>query len=243
MSNHSATIGNEVDKLIAKSNFIEESISTQVNQLEGISDNVFSTLKDIEVFMENSSSNIESKSIDTINAMQNLVSNTTECGNIISVISDKSVSEINVIYNDLQNKNEDLQRLSDSIVLSFKLLTQELGSSSMSMQEQVSVATDRLEEVGSVIKKHTDSLNEATSVVVAQSKVGETAIAQQQKNIMNSVAKIEEIKAELKYQIDELTSASTQMTQEAEITISQLKKQMIDTIDNCNLVVYRKSVG
>lgn len=236
-SDHSSNIALEVDKVITRSNLIEETVAVQVNQLQGVSEEICGNIKGVENRIEKSVSILEDKSAAAVGAMQEIVSNTEKSTVKLNVLSEQSLDRLSSVSNDIKDRNDELQKVSDNVVLNLKLLMQELGSSTLSLKEQADLSKEQLENVGGVVKKHTDDLCEATSLVVAQSKVGENALVQQQKNIASSVNRIEEIKTELKYQIDELTRSASYLTQEAETTVVQLKKQMDDTLNSCNEVV------
>lgn len=234
---HNELIAQEVDKVIARANLIAETVSVQVDELEDVSDKISNNLKVVENNIDNSISLIDSKSMDITSEMKQIVREFEINTNRMGDLAEQTIEKSDELATNIGNHNQGLQKISDNVILNLKMIVQELIGNTSTLKEQTDVAKKKLDEVGGVVKKHTDNLNEAASLVVAQSKVGENALAQQQKNITSSVTRIEEIKAELKYQIDELTRASAFLSQEAESTVSLLKKQMSDTLDTCNSVI------
>lgn len=95
----------------------------------------------------------------------------------------------------------------------------------------------KLNEVIEVMNKHTDSLKETTSIVQTQSQISETSLVQQQRHITATAAKIEEIKAELKRQIEDLVKASDTIESNAGEMVNKLQKQLEKTLQSCTSVV------
>lgn len=236
-TSHSKLVAGEVDKIIARSNLIEETVAVQVNQLQGVSDKIHGNIREVERNLDAGIANVENKASEIIRHMDSIVTEGEQSTERLSSLSEQSIGSAGALADDINKHNENLHKITDEIILNLKLLIQELGGNTITLQEQADLAKVKLDDVGEVIKKHTDNLTEATSLVVAQSKVGETSLAQQQKNITESANRIEEIKADLKYQIDELTRASSYLSHEASSTVDQLKKQMSETLDACNNVV------
>ncbi len=234
---HNRQLSAEVDKIVSRANLIDETIAIQVQNLQGLSDKITSDVKAVENNLNKSADNISGTSAGIIKNMTDVVLMSEESNNKMSALSEQYFNNTNSIHEDINKKHEDLVKISDSIMLNFKLLLQDFKNSVHTLQEQTDLAKAKLEDVSGVVKKNTDNLNEAASLVVAQSKVGESAFIQQQNNIEETINKIDGIKAELKYQIDELTRTSLFLSHESNNTVEQLKKQLAETFDVCNKAV------
>lgn len=239
---HSRMIAGEVDKIIARSNLIEETVAVQVNQLQGISDKISAEVKTVEQNLDETVNNVDSKAKSIIEQMNAVVIEGEHSMSRLSDISGQSINDTTSLTENISRQNEDLRKITDNIILNMKLMRQEMDGNTIALREQADSSSAKLNEVGEIIQKYTGQLSEAASLVVAQSKVGETSLAQQQRNITESANRIEEIKADLKYQIDELTRASSYLSYEAAATVEQLKKQMSETLEACNGVVDRTKV-
>ena len=202
--NHSRTLSSEVEKVVSRANLIDETIAIQVKQLQGVSEKISEEIHAVENRMYNSINNIENNAAQIVKDLTQVVERSEESGARLNTLSEQHIANAAAIASDVSNHNENLQKISDGIILNFKLLLQEFKNNIGVLQEQTDAAKVKLDGVSDIVKKNIDNLNEASSLVVAQSKVGETAIIQQQSNIEEMVKKIDVIKTELKYQIDEL---------------------------------------
>ena len=236
-SSQSKFLSSEVEKVASRANIIAETVGMQVQSLENISDKIATNIKSVENNLSSGKDNVETMSAKIIHNLEEIVSKGEVSANRLSAMSEQNQNNANSISADINNQSENLQKISDGIMLNFKLLMQEFKNNINTLQEQTDVAKVKLDDVSNVVKKNIDNLNEASSLVVAQSKVGENAIVQQQNNIEEMVKKIEAIKSELKYQIDELTRTSAFMGHEAGNTVKKKKKQLSETYEVCNNIV------
>ncbi len=236
-SSQSKFLSSEVEKVASRANIIAETVGMQVQSLENIADKISTNIKSVETSVVNGKNNVAEMSENIIQNMENIVSKGEVCTQRLTALSEQNQANANSVAADINNQNETLQKISDGIMLNFKLLMQEFKNNIGTLQEQTDVAKGKLEAVTKVVQSNIDNLNEASSLVVAQSKVGENAIAQQQNNIEDMVKKIEAIKSELKYQIDELTRTSSFLGHEAGNMVENLKKQLSETFDTCNDIV------
>ena len=236
-STQSKFLSSEVEKVASRANIIAETVGMQVQSLEGVSEKINTNVKAVEKNLQDSKNNVEAISAQIIKNLTEVV-NRGEAGTAkLSSLSEQHIANSKAVATDIDAQSENLQKISDGIMLNFKLLMQEFKNNINTLQEQTNVSQSKLADVTDVIRKNIDNLQEASSLVVAQSKVGETAIVQQQSNIEEMVKKIDAIKAELKYQIDELTRTSAFMSHEAGNTVDQLKKQMAETMEISNNIV------
>lgn len=239
---HNRNLSQEVEKIISRAGIAEESISVQVNELEGISDRIQESLKEINNNMEDNIAGLDKKTAAIMATMDNIVQAGENSENRLTEITGKAAERMGALTEELVSKNSALQKISEEAVLSLRQAGQELGANSLTLREQSDAARLKLEEIGDVVKKHTDNLTEASSLVVTQSKVSETALAQQQKSISASFAKVDSFKAELKSQIDELNRTASQLSENAVDTIGSLKKQIVEALDICENMVTRTQV-
>lgn len=123
-------------------------------------------------------------------------------------------------------------------------LNDEILASSDTLKKQAEQSVNKINSVGDSMNKHAMSLTEASSIVVSQSQISEAALSQQQRNITNSANRVEEIKSELKRQIDELYKASAAIEDDAALTVERLKKQLDIMIASCDDVITKsKSIN
>lgn len=238
---HGDVIGVEIDKLLARSGGLEESIAIQVRDLDNVAKQVEDLVREVEDSINSQVVNLEGKTRYAIDNLTTFVDKFGDENNRISSIAEVSMEHADKIKTSIESKNNALKLVSDGIVVSLQSLLQELGNTVESVKNQTNDCVNKFKEVSEVVHKNTESLSEATSVIVSQNKVGESSFAQQHRHIADSVSKLEETKGELKRQIDELTRASSVINEEAETSLNYVRKQISEAITGSEDLANRSS--
>lgn len=234
----------EVDKVLARANVIEESISNQVHELNGISDNILDNLNHVGESIDDKTASLENNSLSAISRIQDVVATLENQVSKLSKLADTSVDKTSTVANDIEEKQNYLRGMSENVIISLQKLNQELNDRTDNLRIQSDVSINQFNTVTEAMAKHRDNMLEASNIVVAQSKISETSLAQQQRHITGSINKIEETKAELKRQIEELTRAAAIIDSEAGSAIGRLKTQMDHALKSSEEVVIRtKDIG
>lgn len=237
-------IAAEVDKVMARANVIEESISNQVRELDGVSDHILDNLNNVSNVITEKTTALEQKSESAVSHINEVVGALDNEVAKLGALTDITVEKTGAVASDIENKRIQLRNISEEMSLNLQNLSQQLSTNTENVSEQTQNALAQLDKVVEVMSKHRDNLVEAANIVVAQSKVSETSLAQQQRHISGSVNKIEETKAELKRQIEELTRAAAIIDSEAGSAIGRLQTQMEQALKASeNVVVRTKDIG
>ncbi len=234
---HSATIAQEIDKLSVRSNNLEESIAMQVSGLSEVAENVSATLQKTDEMLATSVVSLQEKSeqanADINSYMANLEDKAAHLEEVTSAILEKSVQ----VSEDISKRHSNLTTTFDYIDSRIDGLNKEIGTVSDNVKSHVEDSINRLDEVIDTMNKHAVSLTETSSVVVSQSQISEAALAQQQRNIASSANRVEEIKAELKRQIEDITKASSALEGNASEVVEKMKTQLENMLSSCNKVI------
>ncbi len=236
---HNDMIEVEVEKVLARANVIEESVSVQVNELSGVADNILDNMKTVEEGIKIQVAGLERATDEAIVNIHNVVETVEKETAKLQEIADNSVVKTTEVADDISAKTVNIQKLSDNVLANLRNIAQELGERVETVKAETEESVTRFTEIGNVMKKQADSLIEASSIVVSQSKVSETSLAQQQRHISGSITRIEEIKGELKRQVDELSRTAGQIEEEAASSVDKLKQQLEATVTTCDSVVSR----
>ncbi len=225
-NNFSENVGMEVDNVIARASCIEETIGVQVRELNNVSDTISASMQSVEDNIRAEVSELSQATDGVAEKLQNVIDGLSQKVQVLNNLSTETISKTDSVYAEIDNKQTKLQQISTDLQSSLKTLGASLAEQSDNIRNQTDLALLQFGEVGDMMKKQTESLSEASSIVVTQSKISETALSQQQRHINGSVAKIEETKGELKRQIDELIKASNIIDGEASASVKRLKEQM-----------------
>ena len=237
LSVHSDLLAQEIDKLMVRSNKLEESIATQVSKINNVSAQVVDAMQRVDMSIETNVAILRDKSAaasDDLTAyIDELRDKTAELDRLSSEALDKSAQA----GDELLARHRHIKETIAGANTQMQALNEVINGSAANLQKQSADSAQSMNEIADAMQKHAALLTEATSVVVAQSQVSETSLAQQQKNITASAARVEEIKAELKRQIDELSAASAMLESDAADAVGNLKQNLGVMLDSCNDVI------
>lgn len=235
----SESVGMEVDNVIARAGGIEETIGIQVRELNGISETIAADMSAVEENIRREVAEVNSLAENTITNIQTVTKLLEEKIGLLGTLGSATVTQTSAVAGEIDARHNTLLQISDNLQNSLRALGAEIAEQSDNVRNQTDLAINQFGEIGNMMKKQSDNLAEASSIVVTQSKISETALAQQQRHISGSVTKIEDIKGELKRQIDELIKASNIIDSEATGAVKRLKEQMEATLKASEDVVNR----
>lgn len=237
LSVHSDLLAQEIDKLMVRSNNLEDSISTQVSKMNNVSSQVIDAMQRVDLSMEANINSLREKSTmasdDLHQYIEDLQEKTSDLERLSSDVLDKSAQAEDALL----ARHKHIKETISSVNAQIQELNELINTSSENLRNQSSDSSRQMSEIADAMQKHAALLTEATTVVVAQSQVSETSLAQQQKNITASAARVEEIKSELKRQIEDLSSASALLESDATDTVNTLKQNLNIMLASCNDVI------
>lgn len=234
LSVHGSLLAQEIDKLMVRSNNLEESIATQVSKMNNVSAQVVDAMQRVDMSMESNISSLREKSAaandDLTHYIDTLQDKTGDLDRLSSDVLEKSAQA----GDELMARHKHIKDVIASVNAQIESFNELVNGSAANLHKQSAESTASMNNVAEAMQKHAALLTEATSVVVAQSQVSETSLAQQQKNITASAARVEEIKAELKRQVDELSTASALLEKDAADAVNNLKQNISAMLTSCN---------
>ena len=227
---HGEVLSGEVDKIIARSNVIEESISVQVNDLKNVAEDITTSLDTIETSLKAQFENLDNRSDSAINSIQKVVDAVEEKTEKLKSYTDNANQQTSICADNVEAQHDRIQKLTDAIFENLNGITNRFGEN---MENVKNTADGIMEQFGTLrdaLLDQTEKLSETSNFAVTQSKVAETSLQQQNRHINSSISKIEETKAELKRQIDELSRAANVITEEANEAVNRLKDQLAASV-------------
>ena len=234
---HGENIAQEIDRLMVRSSNLEESVATQVANLNMVSQQAAEAMQRVDDTLALSANAIGEKSAaandDIVSYIETLQEKTADLDRLNSDAMDK----ITAAAEELLARHKHVNDTINNVSLQIAALNEEVKHSAEHIKIQSDSSIIDMNNVAENMNKYATSLTEASSLVVAQSQISEASLAQQQKNITNSVNKVEDIKAELKRQIEELSAVSASLENDASVTVEKLKSNLGVMLASCNEVI------
>lgn len=232
-------LGAEVDKIIIRAGTVSESISTQVDTLTNVSDAVVDDLNKIDERLQLQAKNIENQSQTVMFGLDGIFNNIEQQSGKLNELSSKAINSLSEVADEISSDSDRLQNAVEENVISLNRLGGEIESKVELLDNAATDSIRRFNEVGEVMDKHAAGLKDTASIVQTQSQISEASLQQQQRLVTNAVSKIDDIKAELKGQVDELLRASETIESNAADTVKKLQKQLDQTVQTCEVVIDR----
>lgn len=233
-SAHGELIAQELDRLMVRGANLEETISMRVSSLNQVSDQAVAAIQNVDTALAGSILDLHKKSAaaneDILAYTDNLQEKTADFGRI----SSESIDKIADMTEILNKRYADLQKNVAAGINQLQNADKEINTSTENLMVQTAQSTESLHQVADLMQKHTTGLTEASSIVVTQSQISEASLAQQQKHITDTAARVEDIKNELRRQINELSVASGGLEKDAVNLLEILKSNIAKMLAQCN---------
>ena len=230
---HGELINQELDKLMVRSANLEDAVAMQVSNLSGVSDKAIASMQEVENALSANASSLGEKVLAANDDMVSYINTLQEKTSDFERISGDSIDKMVDLTDNVNKKYGELQKVIAGGINQMEEMNKEINLSSENLLVQTSQSIENMNKVAEMMQKQTSSLTEASSVVVMQSQISEASLGQQQKYITDTAAKVENIKNELKRQIDELAAASASLEQDAVSVLDMLKSNIAKMLGQC----------
>lgn len=236
---HGEALGGEVDKIISRSNVIEESISIQVNELKNVAEEITGSLDTIETTLNARFNTLDSRSDDAVSSIKKVVDAFETNTEKLQASAEEAARQTTAYGDAIESQHDRIAQLTSNIYENLNGLNGRLDEKFETVKSSTDDMMSQFQNLSDALAEQSDKLSEASNFAVTQSKVAETSLQQQNRHINNSISKIEETKAELKRQIDELSHAADVIAGEANDAVERLKEQLANSVKVSEDVVAR----
>ncbi|MBE6452362.1 MAG: hypothetical protein E7012_02600 [Alphaproteobacteria bacterium] len=237
LSSNGDVLAQEIDKLMVRGRNLEESVSIQVSNLADISSQAIISMQKVDKELEDKVSALQNKasiSAEEINNYIDRIEQQTSALNNLGVNIKEQTSNMADIF---KNRYNLLSEATTDIVERLGVINTEIDNTSTHLCQSSDNVVQSINNAADNMNRYANTLTETTSVVVAQSQVSEAALAQQHKNITTSATRVEEIKADLRKQIDDLSAASSELQNDATLAVEKLRTNISAMLSSCNDVI------
>ncbi len=231
---HGEVVAQELDRLMVRSSNLEDGVAMQISNLSGVADKAITSMQEVESALAGNVASLDEKVLSANGDILSYIGTLQEKTSDFERISNDSIDKITDLTDVLNKRYDELQKKTSAGVNQLQDVDKEINAATENLLVQVSQSAENLGQISALMQKHTAGLAEASSIVVTQSQISEASLAQQQKHITDTAARVEEIKNELKRQIDELSTASGSLERDAVNTLELLKSNIAKMLGQCN---------
>lgn len=242
MSNQGELVAQEVEKVVTRSQFVAENIENQVMNLNGVAENVINDMENIANSIQNTNNVLENNALNAIGSINQVIETIDLGADKIANNTENSLENITKLNNQVESKVQNWQNIYNHTITNFANISLEIDDKTKQLHSSSQNIVEDIKEVGATMDKYSNNLTETCSIVVAQNKMSESSLAQQQKHLNISINSLEEARKEIKNQIEELARAAVVINDEALVAVNHLKNQMNDTLQTSEDVVTKTRV-
>lgn len=228
-ASHGEAINQELDKLMLRSSNLEDSVAMRVANLNGVADKAIASIQNVESAINSNVTLLNDKVAVANDDITSYLDVLGEKTNEFVALGDK-ITDITDVIN---NRYKDLQKVMSTGLEQLHGADKDINASTENLLVQTAQSTESLSQIAAIMQKHTSSLADAASMVTTQSQISEASLQQQQKYITDTATQVENIKGELKRQIDELSAASADLETQAVKTSDTLKGNIDKMLKYC----------
>lgn len=237
-ASHSELINQELDKLMVRSSNLEDSVAMRVANLNTVADKAIASIQNVESAINSNVSLLNDKVAVANDDITSYLDVLNEKTNEFTDMGGKIVDLTDLI----NNRYKDLQKAISTGLEQLHEADKDINASTENLLVQTAQSSESLSQVASVMQKHTAALTDTASMVTTQSQISEASLQQQQKYITDTASHVENIKGELKRQIDELSAASGELESAAVKTSDALKNNIEKMLKYCTDAVDKGKV-
>lgn len=198
-------IGAATDSAIAKISAVSDELSDKSGKLAAAADDAHARLNAV-------GENVDMKTQLLGVALKNMKNDTQTVSEILDAQTARLTSA-------LDTANERLDKMKDGFASGVSVL-----------DTAIAQTNERADSACLRLQKHSAELSDLSSALVSQALVSETSLAQQQKYISSSAARVEEIKNNLKQQSEDLTGIADLLDARSAKTVAELSEKMRDLL-------------
>lgn len=231
---HGEMIAQELDRLMVRSSNLEDAVALQVSNLNGVSDKVVASMQEVETALNANIASLDEKVLAANSDILSYVGTLQEKTSDFERISHDGVNKIVDLTDVIHKRYDNLQKSVAAGMNQLQEVGKGINTATENLMVQTAQSVESMNQISGLMQKYTNNLTEASSIVVTQSQISEASLAQQQKHITDTAARVEEIKNELKRQIDELSTASGSLERDAVNTLELLKSNIAKMLGQCN---------
>ncbi len=193
----------EIDKITTRSRMLEDGLSLQTTELVNASDTVIENITSMYEKFDMYKENLVSATTEVTGKIQDVgdvyIKATETLANTTSDIS----GNITSLSQSLEDKFHSYTALADGYGERLTTITVTAGKEIDELRSTINDINDVVVNVKEDITKQSENLSDLTNMLDSQGKMAEASLVQQQRTLSATGVKIEEIKNELKHQVDE----------------------------------------
>lgn len=231
-----ALLDQEAEKIVGRFKTIETTLDTYVSEINAASSAAIEQITGVSEAMDNRAEQISSaagQAYKQIRAVADEMENRTgRMNNALARLQTGSET----VAESLSGQTHLLETALDETSARLERLKTEILQNIETVRESVDETEEKSDNACQRLMKHATELSDLTSALVSQAIVTETSLAQQQKYISNASARLEETKAALKEQSDDLTGIADLLDTRAAETVLRLARLMEDALSQAGRV-------
>lgn len=231
-----ALLDQEAEKIVARFKTIETTLDTYINEINAASATAVEQISSVSVSLDGKAEQIAKAGTQARTEISSVDEEIENRAGLLNAAASRLRSDAESVSGALAEHTRKLTTALDEASEKLAVMQENIRTGISEIDGNILTAEEKSETACQKLIKQAGELSDLTGALVSQAIVTETSLAQQQKYVSNASAKLEETKAALKEQADDLTGIAELLDSRAAETVLRLSRLLEDTISQAGKV-------
>lgn len=232
-------ISDEGSRISERLKLLSEDITAKATEVFTLADNSFARMGDVAELIKTNSALVSSASQKAANDMLEVAGTLDKTFASVAASADSVTDKTAAFVEEVGVKCGQIGEVTDSVCANIAAVAETAAGNTLALKQTIEGVAEGFDALITTVKSESGKLEELSAIVVAQSRLAESSLAEQQRHISASAARIEEVKGELRKEVEELTGAAAFIDENTASAISKLHSNMEELIAIADSVISR----
>ena len=235
----SAVLDKESEKVATRIKIIEEDIALHTQDITASAEDSIAKLNQVSSVMLNNTEMLTTAANKAASSIEENAQSFTKAIDHVSSSAEIVNGKTGIFVEAMERTCKEMYQMAEALCEKIVEVSDLANNSVNGLQNSFESVVTKSESLIASVQEESGKLEDLSSVVVSQTRIAESALAQQQRHISSSAARIEEIKGELRKEVEDLTSAAAVIDESAAKSVMKLRANMEDLLDLSETVINR----
>jgi len=232
-------ISDEGSRISERLKLLSEDITVKASEVFTLADNSFARIGDVAELIKTNTALVSSASQKASNDMLEVAGALDKTFASVAASADSVTDKTAAFVEEVKMKCGQIGEVTDTVCANIAAVAETAAGNTLALKQTIEGVAEGFDALITTVKSESGKLEELSAIVVAQSRLAESSLAEQQRHISASAARIEEVKGELRKEVEELTGAASFIDENTASAISKLHSNMEELISIADSVISR----
>ena len=232
-------ISDEGSRISERLKLLSDDITVKASEVFTLADNSFARIGDVAELIKTNTALVSSASQKASSDMLEVAGALDKTFASVAASADSVTDKTAAFVEEVKMKCGQIGEVSDAVCANISAIADTASGNTLALKQTIEGVAEGFDALITTVKSESSKLEELSAIVVAQSRLAESSLAEQQRHISASAARIEEVKGELRKEVEELTGAAAFIDENTASAVSKLHSNMEELIAIADSVISR----